>query len=208
MYLPPHFVAQDTTVQRILATFGAADLVTFRDGCFDATTIPMVFHPELGPRGALRGHVSRDNLQWQHHGTALVIIRGVDGYISPSFYPSKQAHGKVAPTWSYETLNIHGELAAVDDAAWLHAHLHALTDKFEANEASPWSVDDTPHGYVDQRLPQIVGLEFTISRIDAKAKLSQNKPLKDVTGVIDGLDARGDVTLRDATREANANRLR
>lgn len=207
MYLPQHFVADSDTVTHFLTSFGAADLVTVTDGAPYVSVVPMVFHGEIGEHGVLRGHVARDNLQWQHHGAAVAIIRGADGYITPSFYPSKRDHGKVVPTWSYETLNIHGMLHAVDDGDWLHTHLRALTDKYEQNESAPWSVDDTPEGYISQRLPQIVGVELVITRIDGKRKLSQNKPVRDAVGVIEGLDARGDVALRDATRKANANRL-
>lgn len=207
MYLPQHFVADDGTVTRLLASFGAVDLVTVTNGVPYVSVVPMVFHGDSGAFGVLRGHVARDNLQWQHAGAAVAIIRGADGYITPSFYASKRDHGKVVPTWSYETLNIHGTLRAVDDADWLHAHLRALTDKYEQNEPAPWSIDDPPEGYVAQRLAQIVGVELAITRIDGKTKLSQNKPKKDVAGVIAGLDARGDVTLRDATRNANADRL-
>lgn len=207
MYLPQPFVADGDTVTHLLTSFGAADLVTVTDGVPYVSVVPMVFHSEIGKYGVLRGHVSRDNLQWQHQGAAVAIIRGADGYITPSFYASKRDHGKVVPTWSYETLNIHGTLRSIDDAKWLQAHVRALTDKYEQNEPAPWSVDDTPDGYIAQRLPHIVGVELAITRIDGKTKLSQNKPKKDVAGVVEGLDARGDVALRDATRNANADRL-
>lgn len=207
MYLPEHFVADDDTVLTLLATFGAADLVTVVDGAPFVSVLPMVFHKDEGSCGVLRGHVARNNVQWQHAGAAVAIIRGVDGYITPSFYASKHDHGKVVPTWSYETLNVHGTLRAVEDARWLDQHLRALTDKYEQHEAEPWSVDDTPEGYMAQRFAQIVGVELVISRIDGKTKLSQNKPAKDAAGVVAGLDRRGDLPLRDATLRANADRL-
>jgi len=207
MYLPEHFVADNETVSDMLATCGAVDLVTVVDGTPYASVLPMVFHADVGPHGVLRGHVSRDNLQWQHAGAALAIIRGVDGYITPSFYPSKKDHGKVVPTWSYETLNIHGTLTAHDDPAWLQTHLRALTEKYEQHEPAPWSVDDTPAGYMEQRFTQIVGVELAVTRIDGKMKLSQNKPKKDAAGVIDGLTRRGDTALAAATARANAKRL-
>ena len=42
-----------------------------------------------------------------------------------------------------------------------------------------------------------------ISRIEAKAKLSQNRPAADVEGVVAGLEASGDVIGAGAVREAN-----
>lgn len=207
LYLPEAFVADTDTVTRLLTTFGAADLVTVVEHCPFVSVVPMVFHEVAGTLGVVRGHVAKNNVQWQHEGAAVAIIRGVDGYITPSFYASKHEHGKVVPTWSYETVNLHGTLKAITDPDWLHTHLRALTEKYEQHEADPWSVDDTPQGYIQQRLTQIVGVELTITRIDGKMKFSQNKPVKDALGVIEGLNARGDTALRDATKHANAKRL-
>jgi len=38
--------------------------------------------------------------------------------------------------------------------------------------------------------------------VEAKAKLSQNRPAADIDGVITGLEARGDTTTADAMRAA------
>jgi transcriptional regulator len=40
-------------------------------------------------------------------------------------------------------------------------------------------------------LRAIVGIELAITRIEAKAKLSQNRPQADIDGVIEGLRAEG-----------------
>ena len=207
MYLPQHFVADDESVDHVLATFGAVDLVTIVNNTPYVSVLPMVYHADVGAKGVLRGHVARANSQWEHAGAAVAIMRGVDGYITPSFYPSAAEHGKVVPTWSYATLNVHGTLTAVHDDAWMEAHLRALTEKYEAYEPEPWTVDDTPDGYVQQRFSQIVGIEIVVSHVYGKTKLSQNKPAKDAAGVIDGLLRRGDEPLANATKKANANRL-
>lgn len=38
----------------------------------------------------------------------MAIFRGVDGYISPNSYPSKQKHHRHVPTWNYQVVHIHG----------------------------------------------------------------------------------------------------
>jgi transcriptional regulator len=53
-------------------------------------------------------------------------------------------------------------------------------------------VDDPPPGFVAGQLRAIVGIEVMISRVQAKAKLSQNRPAADIDGVISGLQAQGD----------------
>jgi len=47
-------------------------------------------------------------------------------------------------------------------------------------------------------------VELVISRVDAKAKLSQNRPAADIDGVITGLGGRGDTTTADAVQAARA----
>ena len=44
----------------------------------------------------------------------------------------------------------------------------------------PWSLDDAPRAFIEGRLPAIVGLELQITLIEAKAKLSQNRPVGDI----------------------------
>jgi transcriptional regulator len=79
-----------------------------------------------------------------------------------------------------------------------------LTDHHESSEPRPWSVDDAPAAYVDGQLRAIVGLELVITRIEAKAKLSQNRPAADIDGVVVGLLARGDAAGAEAVRAATA----
>jgi transcriptional regulator len=52
------------------------------------------------------------------------------------------------------------------------------------------------------QLRAIVGVELVISRVEAKVKMSQNRPPADVDGVVAGLRARGDVDTAAAVRSA------
>ena len=47
-----------------------------------------------------------------------------------------------------------------------------------------------------------MGVEIVISRIEAKAKLSQNRPDADVDGVVAGLEAAGDMPSARAVEQA------
>ena len=131
-------------------------------------------------------------------------MRGPDAYVSPSFYASKAEHGRVVPTWNYLTAHVYGELVVHDDAGWVEALVRRLTDLHEGGTAAPWSVDDTPPAYVAGQLRAIVGLELRISRVEAKAKLSQNQPVADVEGVVAGLAARVDAASSAAVRDAGS----
>lgn len=198
MYVPAHFAMPDDDVLALLTHHGAADLVTRTDDGLAATFLPFVFDPSVGEHGALLGHLARANDHWRRaRGEALVIVRGPDAYVTPRWYASKAEHGRVVPTWNYVTAHVFGELVVHDDPVWVEALVRRLTDKHEGeglhgDAGEPWSVDDAPRAFVEGQLRAIVGVEVRISRIEAKAKLSQNRPEADVDGVVAGLQARGD----------------
>jgi len=198
MYIPAHFEPDPATVNDLLLKHGAGDLITSTDAGLLATMLPFLFdpagsRPDAGPQGSLVGHVARNNGQWREpaRGLSLAILRGPDAYISPAWYETKREHGRVVPTWNYVTAHVYGELVIHDDVAWLEALVRRLTEKHESARAKPWSVDDAPEPYIAGQLRAIVGVELRIERIEAKAKLSQNRSGADIDGVITGLDELG-----------------
>jgi transcriptional regulator len=133
--------------------------------------------------------VARGNPHWRTieaaaPGDALAIFSGPDAYVSPALYVEKQLTGKVVPTWNYVTVNVHGTLSVHHEPDWLRAHVRRLVERHESGRAEPWSIGDAPADYLDSQLRAIVGLELTITRIDAKRKLSQNRSEADVEAVI------------------------
>jgi transcriptional regulator len=209
MYVPAHFAPDAALVDELLRNHGAADLVTLTEQGLVATMLPFIYVPPAGPRpagelGALHGHLARNNDQWKLDsvGEALAIVRGPDAYISPGWYASTTEHGRVVPTWNYITAHVYGRFVVHDDPAWTEDLVRRLTTKHEAYRDHPWSVDDAPRPFVEGQLRAIVGVELQITRIEAKAKLSQNRPPADVEGVIAGLRERGDKEMADAVEEA------
>jgi len=215
MYIPAHFDADDAAVRELLARHGAADLVTLTEDGLLATLLPFAYEPAAGDRGALYGHVARNNDQWRKpaRGESLAIVRGPDAYVSPSWYAAKAEHGRVVPTWNYVTAHVYGELVVHDDPAWVEDVVRRLTAKHEAartetaGQAPAWSADDAPRKFIEGQLRAIVGLELRITRIEAKAKLSQNRPVGDVAGIVAGLTARGEDRSAAAVARANEARI-
>lgn len=193
MYVPAHFEPGPEAVRNLLNQPGAANLVTMTSQGLMATLMPFVYDPDAGGHGSLQGHLARNNAQWSEPATgeALMIIQGPDAYISPSWYASKAEHGRVVPTWNYSTAHVYGTLVVHDDPAWLASQVRRLTGVHEAGFDHPWSVEDAPERYIAGQLRAIVGIELVITRIEAKAKLSQNRPDADIDGVVAGLSARG-----------------
>ena len=215
MYIPAHFAVDDAAVGELLARHGAADLITLTEDGLLATMLPFAYDPAAGEHGTLYGHVARNNDQWRKPalGESLAIVREPDAYVSPSWYAAKAEHGRVVPTWNYVTAHVYGRLVVHDDPVFVEDVVRRLTAKHEAarlaspGQRMPWSVDDAPRAFIEGQLRAIVGLELQITRIEAKAKLSQNRPVGDITGVVAGLSARGDDRSAAAVERANAERV-
>jgi transcriptional regulator len=79
----------------------------------------------------------------------------------------------------------------VQDQAWLLAHVSELTQQQEAPFAEPWSTGDAPESFLAAMARGIVGLTFTIARLEGKAKMSQNREPRDRASVARGLTERG-----------------
>jgi transcriptional regulator len=201
MYTPAHFAVDDETAAAFLASIEVADLVTVTDDGLVATFLPLIFDAE---RRSLLGHVARKNDQWKRPavGEALVIAHAENAYVTPSWYATKKEHGRVVPTWNYTTAHVYGELQIHDDPEWVGAVVRRLTERHESRRAKPWSVDDMPESFHEGQLRAIVGIELQVSRIEMKAKLSQNRSEADLDGVIAGLTAEGLPDVADAVRRA------
>jgi transcriptional regulator len=117
---------------------------------------------------------------------------GPEAYVSPSFYASKQEHGKVVPTWNYVAVHAIGAVEVFEDAARLHALVDRLTNHHEAPRAKPWAVDDAPETFIASQLKGIVGFRMEIETLIGKRKLSQNRNAADAAGAAAGLAASPD----------------
>lgn len=203
MYVPADFAVDDGQLAQLMADFPVADLVTLTPQGLVATFLPVLYEPATGERGSIIGHVARGNDQWRGPdlAEALVILHGLNAYVSPSWYPSKADHGRVVPTWDYLTAHVYGRLVVHDDAWWVESLVRRLTATHEAGRPRPWSVDDAPATFTAAQLKAIVGVEVIINRVQVKAKWSQNRPGSDIDGVIQGLEASGQSDAAAAVRE-------
>ena len=191
MYQPPHFREDDLSVQHaLIRAHPLGLLVTLGSEGLEANPIPFVLDASASALGTLKAHLSRANAQWRNFDPdqeALVVFQGPETYITPSWYEQKAIDGRVVPTWSYAMVQARGSIRIIEDAAWLHAHVSALTERHERGRASPWAVSDAPDAYVAGQLKGIVGIEIVIDRLEGKFKASQSRPPVDRAGVAEGL---------------------
>lgn len=130
----------------------------------------------------------------------LVIAQGPHGYISPNWY----ADGDFVPTWNHVTAHLYGvpEILEPDENFEI---LGRLVDHFEKRMPTPVSLDidrDTA-----ARIARgTVGLRIRVTRFDARAKLSQNKPPEVREAIVAALEGDGpyaDAALAAEMRRAN-----
>ncbi|MHC3908353.1 FMN-binding negative transcriptional regulator [Achromobacter marplatensis] len=163
--------------------------MTHGEGGLMANHIPCLLYPE-GPHGVLRLHVARANPQLAQLAAGqecLVAFHGAQAYITPSWYATKAETHKVVPTWNFVAVHVWGTPTIQDDPAWLRAQLEALTNSQEKARAQPWSVDQAPPDFIAAQMRAIIGVEISISRIEGKWKVSQNRTVADRQGVAEGL---------------------
>ncbi|MEO6998689.1 MAG: FMN-binding negative transcriptional regulator [Terracoccus sp.] len=205
MYLPRFNVMPEPEVGAFLQAHPVAQLVTVgADGVPDATLLPILIDSGGGVDRVV-AHMARANEHWRRivdGSPALFVVAGPDAYVSPSWYASKAEHGRVVPTWNYSAVHLSGPVTIHDDVDWVRAAVTRLTERHEGERAAPWSVSDAPEKYVTGQLRAVVGIEMTIEKLEAKAKLSQNRSDADRLGVIVGLREEPDPS--DAWRAATA----
>lgn len=207
-YNPPAFRETElAALHAQIAASGLATLISVGPQGPIVSNLPIIFDPDAGTHGVIAGHLARGNPQWRESDLsipAVALFMGADAYVSPNWYPSKQEHGKVVPTWNYSMIVARGQLEIFEDAAALRAQVEALTRRFEQRFERPWDVADAPEDFIARQIKGIVGVRLHIESIEGKAKLNQNRSAADQEGVIAGLapsPRAADRDVADAMRE-------
>jgi transcriptional regulator len=195
MYQPIQFVEDNlTTLHALIRAHPLGLLISADADDLQANPVPFLIDTTASTHGILRAHLARANPQWQHlqnGARALVVFQGTDAYVTPSWYETKKEHGKVVPTWNYVSVQVRGTVKIMDDPAWLHSQLTALTVQHESGRPDVWSIDDAPASYIEMQKRAIIGIEMEIMEIAGKWKVSQNRALPDRAGVATGLGQDG-----------------
>lgn len=164
---------------------------------------PRVAHVPLlwAGDGKVRFHLARGNALTRHLDgtTALAVINGPDGYVSPRWYTDGGAN--TVPTWNYVALELEGPVRRLDDQGLLD-QVAALSEKHEARvtEGKPWTMDKLSDKIRTGLLAAIVGFEMDVLAWRETLKLSQNKSAEDRIAVAAGLEAQGSSALAELIR--------
>ena len=77
------------------------------------------------------------------------------------------------PTWNYAAVHARGTAVTFTDPRRLRAHVSTLTNRFETDQAAPWTVDDAPHDFIAGMLRAIIGVEITLTEVTGRWKCSK-----------------------------------
>jgi transcriptional regulator len=195
VYLPPAFTeTRPAVLAAHIEKHDFALLVSNGESGLVASHIPFLVERDSAQLHLL-GHLARPNPQVEHLRRGLevlTIFSGPHAYISPSWY----AAGPAVPTWNYVDVHAYGTARLVDDADWLRGLVRRLSDRHEAGSAAPWRMQDLPKAYLDSMIKGIIGFEISVTRLEGKYKLSQNRPEVDRPHIIAALERRGDADAR------------
>lgn len=189
LYTPTHFAVQDRAlVAALMRAHPFATLITQGGDEPVVSHVPLLL-VEDGDTWRLLGHVARANPHWEvwsERNRALAIFHGGDAYISPSLYSTRKA----VPTWNYAVVHTHGVIELSHDSERKEQVLKALIDRHDAAYRSQW--DELDSTYREGMKGGIVAFTISIERVDAKFKLSQNRPEADRARVLQAMQVGGD----------------
>lgn len=189
MYIPEFNRLKDSaTALAFMQANPFAIVVSAGEGSQFATHLP-VLAAEAAGEIHLRGHVARNNPHWkllkQEHET-LVIFHGPHAYISPSLYGSRES----VPTWNYAAVHAYGRARIFEEPQLLTEVLVETIAFFDQAYLDQWR--GLNENYRAKMLSNIVGFEIAVERLEAKFKLSQNRPKADQARVIQSLESSSD----------------
>lgn len=186
MYTPKQFEMNDPAeLTAFMEHYNFAALVTNHEGSITATHLPFMLDSSRGEHGTLIAHLARTNPQWQNFNDqeALVIFTGPHAYVSPSWYEKPQVN---VPTWNYTAVHAYGVPRIVEDPQEIYAMLDQLVTAHESSYEHPWPMQSAEE-HVHRLMGGVVGFEMTITRVEGKYKLSQNRSETDQFHVMEHL---------------------
>jgi transcriptional regulator len=193
LYTPAHFaVEQRAIAAALMRAHPLATLITQDAEGPAVSHVPLLFDERDGQQFLL-GHLARANPHWKtwpEGGRAIAIFHGPDAYISPSHYSVRKA----VPTWNYVVVHVHGTIAVMHDSEAKERVLKALIDAHDVPYRAQWNELDV--SYREGMKQGIVAFTIAVERVDAKFKLSQNRPPLDRERVLRAMQA-GDSRSRE-----------
>jgi len=165
-----------------------------RSGDLRATHLPCLLDPVHDAGGTAEqlviiGHTARADpvVSKLLSGQAvLLVFQGPNGYISPAWYGEDPS----LPTWNFTAVHVLG-IPEVLQGGEAFSVLERTIEHFEAAQDNPWELRGDALAYAQRLAHETVPFRVRSAAIQAKAKLSQDKPRRIQDRVIAALEAGG-----------------
>ncbi|WP_280145767.1 FMN-binding negative transcriptional regulator [Bacillus amyloliquefaciens] len=169
MYIPAPFQLSEADASNVIKEYGFATLFSTAGGMPYATHLPLMMSKD---NHYLYGHFALPNPQWKEieGQSVLAVFQGPHCYISPKWYETNQD----VPTWNYVAVHVYGEAQLLDNEETVHS-MSDLVLKYESPDSS-YKLEDIDAKLLAGLNKGVKGFKIKISKIEGKAKLSQNQP--------------------------------
>jgi transcriptional regulator len=185
MYSPPYNqVENQAEVIAFMRANNFALLVTGTGGTLHGSHLPVLVHEREGGI-ALDMHMARNNPQWEEFfddQEVMVVFSGPHAYVSPRWYEEKER----VPTWNYAAVHAYGLPKINSERKAKHESQRRLVAAMDPQWLPEF--DKLSDKYVTMMLDGIVNFEISVTRIETRWKLSQNRSRREMELIAAQLD--------------------
>lgn len=188
MYIPKINLSTDREeIVAFMKRFSFATIITAKDNSPVATHLPFLVNIKED-NIILTAHFARANEQWAdvENNKILVIFSEPHAYISPKNY-DKELN---VPTWNYISIHAYGKGKLITEKDKTFKVLESTIEYYETSYKQQW--DSLPEDYKLKMLKGIVAFEVSVTDLQAKKKLSQNKTTSERDRIISSLSKSND----------------
>lgn len=183
MYIPKTNLTTDKTeIIAFMKRFSFATLITSKNNIPTATHLPFIV-TDKGEEIILTSHFAKANEHWQdiEDNPVLVIFTEPHAYISTKNY-DKDLN---VPTWNYIAIHTYGKGKLITNPEQVYRVLEKTIDNYESKFRQQW--ENFPDDYKQKMSKGIMAFEITITDLQAKSKLSQNRTDSEKQKIIETL---------------------
>lgn len=188
MFIPKiNLMDNPNEIVSFMKQFSFATIVSSKNNVPIATHLPFLVVFE-NDKIILRSHFAKANDHWEQltNSEVLVIFSEPHAYISPKNY-EKELN---VPTWNYLAVHVYGKGNIIADETQAFEILEATINNYEPEYQNQWQ--SLPNDYKQKMIKGIVAFEITVTDIQAKKKLSQNRTAKEKQNIIENLSKSAD----------------
>ena len=188
MYSPPYNQNENRAeLLQFMRANSFAVVVSGTGGTLHASHLPVMVH-DHGKEILIDSHMAKNNAQWKEFfdDEVMVIFAGPHAYVSPRWYEETER----VPTWNYAAVHAYGTPKVIAEKAQKHASQRRLIEAIDPQWLPKF--DALRPQYVDQMLEGIVNFQVTVTRLETRWKLSQNRSRREMELIAAQLDKSGD----------------